>query len=312
MTNYEIDDRDQFAKDILIMLERGSLNDVKIKLSDGEIVANKDILMARSEYFATMFRNSKFLEGETSSVDMSHCSKAVMEKIIKFLLIGFVKYDDLSLKQILELSIMSEMMLLEKFHDQVEDYIKVDCALDIRENVHLFPEYISALKYAHQNNLSDIKNLIAMELLWHLSDIIDDANGLDTFKALPFLLIREIFKSDLNDRRDLPTSKQRHDYFMTWLSVNEATEDQKREIVGSFYFNDFTVEDLMTSIRDSGLYPTSKIDQRVLQLFKKQRELLEEKDKQIKAKNKLIMEKNKLLRISRDWDSEEEEWGISW
>ena len=40
---------------------------------------------SRSDYFATMFSNNKFIEGETSSVDMSHCSKAVMEKIVKFL-----------------------------------------------------------------------------------------------------------------------------------------------------------------------------------------------------------------------------------
>ena len=46
------------------MSERGSLNDVKITLSDGEIVANKDILMARSEYFSTMFSNDKFIEGD--------------------------------------------------------------------------------------------------------------------------------------------------------------------------------------------------------------------------------------------------------
>ena len=79
--NEERPSRDLFVEDILRMLERGSLNDVKIVLSDGEIFANKDILMARSEYFATMFSNKKFKEGETDSVDMSHCSKAIMEKI---------------------------------------------------------------------------------------------------------------------------------------------------------------------------------------------------------------------------------------
>ena len=83
MEKYNIEeDRKQLAEDILKMLERGSLNDVKIKLSDGEIVANKDILIARSDYSATMFSNNRFIEGETGSVDMRHSSKAVMEKII--------------------------------------------------------------------------------------------------------------------------------------------------------------------------------------------------------------------------------------
>ena len=104
--------RDHFVGDILKLLERGSLNDVKIKLSDGEIFANKDILMARSEYFATMFSNKKFKEGETSSVDISFCSKVVMEKIVKFLFSGGFDFDGLSLIELLDLSHISEMMLL--------------------------------------------------------------------------------------------------------------------------------------------------------------------------------------------------------
>ena len=117
---YDFDDRNKLAEDILKMLERGSPNDVKIKLSDGEILANKDILMARSDYFATMFSNNKFIEGETNAVDMTHCSKAVMEMIVKFLFSGTVMFGDLSLNELLELSHMSRMMLLSNFQDEVD------------------------------------------------------------------------------------------------------------------------------------------------------------------------------------------------
>ena len=81
-------DKDILTDDLLKMLEFGSTNDIQIKLSDGEINANKDILMARSDYFATMFRTDKFIEGKSKSVDMRHCSKAVMDKIIKYLFSG--------------------------------------------------------------------------------------------------------------------------------------------------------------------------------------------------------------------------------
>ena len=47
--------REKFVTDILSMLKKESLNDVKIILEDGEIRANKDVLSARSDYFATMF-----------------------------------------------------------------------------------------------------------------------------------------------------------------------------------------------------------------------------------------------------------------
>ena len=85
INRHSFQDRDTLVEDLLKMFEQGSLNNVTIKLRDGQIDANKDILMARSDYFATMFRNDNFIEGKNCSVDMSHCSYAVMEKIVKFL-----------------------------------------------------------------------------------------------------------------------------------------------------------------------------------------------------------------------------------
>ena len=124
MENIKFKDRDMLAEDLLKMLEQGSLHDVRIKLSDGEIVANKDILMARSEYFATMFSNNKFIEGETNSVDMSHCSKAVMERIVKYLFSGEITFDQMALDQLLELYYTTDMMLLAKFKDSLEKYVE--------------------------------------------------------------------------------------------------------------------------------------------------------------------------------------------
>ena len=56
---------DKFKLDILKMMTNGTSNDVKIVLEDGEIQANKDVLFARSDYFATMLGNDMFKEGET-------------------------------------------------------------------------------------------------------------------------------------------------------------------------------------------------------------------------------------------------------
>ena len=83
-------------------------------------VANKDILMARSDYFQMMFSNNMFIEGETSSVDMSHSSKAIMEKIINYLICGQIRFTDISFTQVMELLDMSRMMLLNEFGSEVE------------------------------------------------------------------------------------------------------------------------------------------------------------------------------------------------
>ena len=271
-------DKNQFTEDILKILERGSANDVKITLSDGEISANKDILMARSEYFATMLSNNKFVEGDTSSVDMSHCSMVVMEKIIKFLFSGEVTFDQMSLENLLELTHMADMMLLTKFKVKVEDFVKAKIASnDDEETAELVPELVSGLRLAIQYNLSNSKQTIINELYYALMEIPENVKASDSFKCLSFDLIKDIFLFDqeLYEFAVYPSSSHKLNSFVAWLSANEVTEEQKKEIVGSFDFEDFTVEELLTSVRDSGLYSVKKIDERLLDLFKEQKETIE-------------------------------------
>ena len=133
--------KDTLAEDILKMLEEGSPHDIKIKVSDGEVSANKDILMARSVYFKAMLSNKKFIE----EVDMSHCSKAVMAKIIKFLFSGRVTFDDLSMIQLNKLYVMSNMMLLSEIKVKVNDYIE-NLGLEPSEQVQAKVERIQVLE----------------------------------------------------------------------------------------------------------------------------------------------------------------------
>ena len=67
--------------------------------------------------------------------------------------------------------------------------------------------------------------------------------------------------------------------FTVWLSENEVTKDERKEIADIF---DFTFEELMTSVRDSGLYPASKIDQRVLEIVKEKDLKIKDQDLKIK------------------------------
>ena len=285
MGNIKLKENNKLVEDLLKMLERGSLNDVKIKLSDGEIVANKDILMARSDYFASMFSNNKFIEGETGSVDMSHCSKAVMERIIKYLFSGEATFDQMYLAQLLELVHTTDMMLLSVFKETVatyvEHYITVNNASDDAA-ARFFPELVSGLKLASKYKLTFTKR-ISWELYQGLKVIPNDVTATDAFKTLPFNLIKDIFLADLwQDQRG------KFKAFMVWLTENEASEKQKTEIVESFNFEDFTAEELLTSVRDSGLYSAKRIDERVL-------DLLKNKDMKIKELKNTIDEAKKYI-----------------
>ena len=277
MEEHSFVDRNQFTEDILKMLERGSTNDVEIKLRDGEIVANKDILMARSEYFATMLSNNKFVEGETGSVDMSHCSKLVMEKIIKFLFSGEVTFDQMSLAHHLELILMTDMMLLTEFKDKVEDFVVDEMErtqeTDPMKLGQLIPDLISGLRLADQYNLTEIKEAIIHELHFDLRIIPDHVKASDSFKTLPFNFIKDIFLCVC--MFDTPSALLRLKAFMVWLSQNEVTEEQQKEIVESFNLEEFSAEELLTEVRDSGLFSAKKIDERML-------ELLNEKELKIK------------------------------
>ena len=300
MDDYNFEDRDQLVEDLLKILEQGSVNDVKIKLRDGEISANKDFLMGRSDYFKTMF-NSKFKEGETNTVDMSHSSKIIMEKIIKFLFTGAVIFDDLTLPQLLEMSHLSKMLLLDKFQEEVNDFIQNDKIQDGREDVKILPDLISAMKYADQYNLEDINENIKKEIFCGLKVIPGDVNCSDCFKKLPFKFIKEIFLFDGRrmNRLFLPTTKQKFDCFVMWLSNNEIEEEEEAEIVESFQSEDFTINELLTDVRKSRLYQDITIDERVL-------ELLQEKRNKLQLKERLLNDKGnkhcEVLVSCSDWE----------
>ena len=74
---------------------------------------------------------------------------------------------------------------------------------------------------------------------------------------------------------DTPSALLRLKAFMVWLSQNEVTEEQQKEIVDSFNLEEFSAEELLTEVRDSGLFSAKKIDERML-------ELLNEKELKIK------------------------------
>ena len=182
---------------------------------------------------------------------------------------------------------MSEMMLLDEIKSEVDNfvllvYLRENCVKDVK----FLLEVILGLKFANKCNLSLLKPWIITYLYCGLKEISHDVECSASFKTLSIDLIVDLFKlggSNLYWKQ--PTTIERLKAFMVWLSANEATDEQKNDIVATLDFEDFTVEELMTTIRESGLYPAEKIDERVLDLVKKKDMLLNEKDVKIKEQN---------------------------
>ena len=132
-------------------------------------------------------------------------------------------------------------------------------------------ELVSGLELATQYNLTFIKELIIVELNFGLNNV----TALDAFKTLPFSLMKDIFLScNAMCPPKKALQKKRFTAFLVWLSANEASEEQKTEIVESFEFEDFTGEEFLTSVRDSGLYSAKRIDEMVLELIKNKVDLV--------------------------------------
>ena len=287
-----MDDNKEFVEDILKMIQRGSLNDIKIKLSDGEIVANKDILMARSEYFKTMF-NNKFIESQTNCVDMRHCSKVIMDKIVNYFFSGKMKINDLTLAQLLKMTSMLGMMMLDDLMKRTSDFI-IKCVVpDSGVNCAFLPELLSGLLLADQLGLVGLVGSIMTSLMEEIHKSLKDiphipdvVQNWEVFKTFPFELVEVILHPNwLLLCHGIPikttSTKERFDAFAFWMSGNKVSAEEKKKIVHCFHFEEFTAEELLTSVRDSGLYSVKKIDKRVLDLIRRKDKLLEEKDRKL-------------------------------
>ncbi len=281
-----MDNIQEFVKDISMMIQTGTTNDVKIRLSDGEIVANKDILMARSDFFKTMFNNN-FSESQNSCVDMSHCSKVIMDKIINFFFSGKMKINELTLAELLKLTSMLRMLMLDEQMKNVSDFIIMRVLPERGVNCAFLPELISGIVLANQESLhGPIMNALVEEIIASLKDIPhipEVIKNSEVFKTLPFEMVELILGTNVPTNKT--TTKNKFNAFVYWMSENEVSDENKMEIVKCFHFEDFTGEELLTTVRKSGLYPDSKIDERL-------RVVLQEKDKVIEAQKKSIREKN--------------------
>ena len=302
-----LDGRDKFVEDILQLLKKGSSIDVRITLEDGEILANKDVLSTRCEYFATMFSNNevKFIEGVTNSVDMSHCSKVIMEKIINYLFSGKMKLNDFKLEQLLKLMNMASLMLLDELFVNVEDYI-MGWLPDSGVNYGWIPDLVSGLMLAEKFKLDAVKDDLLFELFLSLKDvphIPDVVETYDNFKDLPLSLVKEILLLDKVGAGGVsPTTKERFDAFVYWLSENESecNIQDKRDVIQSFNFDDFTGKELVTDVRRSGFYSVVKIDKRVMELLNSRETIIRENESiksELKEKDKVIAEQKTKI----DW-----------
>ena len=319
-TNYNmsLNHKEEFISNMIRMLSGGTSNDVKIVLEDGEIFANKDVLSSQSDYFATMFNNHnvKFIEGETNIVNLNYCSKKIMEKIIKFLFTGEMSLLEMSVSDLVNMVNISRMMLLFTLKDDVEKHL-LKIIPGSGADWDVFPELVKSLMIVEELDLNIIKTTLVRELYTCIVEGIIDSliDSVESIKQIPFKLLKEIMlfgETNESENVDVDEDPQmtfnRFDIFVLWLSDNECTDEDKKEMTDSFKFEDFDVYQLITVVMKSNLYSTQKINRRVLDLFGNLNKTIVEQERCLSLKSneinnystKLIIQEKKIDEMTKE------------
>ena len=194
MTLYS--DKERFRADIHRMLKEGSSNDIVIKLSDGIVSANKDVLAIRCDYFKNMLRNN-FKESESNLIDLSYISRTVFEPVLEYIFSGNGNYQDLPLLTLLEITKVCDMMLLTKLGEQVSEFLVFEKIPGSGSVVAYLQILIQGLKKVSEvPTLSMIEDALAAEVYFNLWSILqlpsDASHGSNEFQSLPFRLGKDL------------------------------------------------------------------------------------------------------------------------
>ena len=77
------------------------------------------------------------------------------------------------------------------------------------------------------------------------------------------------------------------------LTENDYSDQEKKEIVDSFRFEDFICQELLTDVRNSDLYSIDKIDKKVL-------ELMNSRDQIISHQRRDLVKRDLIIRRMKD------------
>ena len=280
--------RDNFNEDMLAMLSQGSSNDVRIILSDGEITANRDVLAARCEYFAAQFRWKEETKDDSDSIEITDCCKEVMERIIKYLFTGSIKFKDLGLLKMLELVNQVRKLLLKRdLKGLIEKGIREEWHSFLKQTLnkqltrHSCTDIIRGYQYVHKFVIDGVGKILRSFVLL-APFIVQDEEAIFAFSTLPFQLVVELFSEvyfpPIEREGEYNSSKFR--CFVAWYKRNkDIAQEDKDKILGLIDLDLFSATELYQLVKPSGLFPDVEVEKRILRC-------LGERDEMVLAKKK--------------------------
>lgn len=255
-------DYEEVIRDYASMLDNGTENDVKIVLQDGEIMANKDVLMIRSSYFSSMLSSNKnYVESNSGVIKFEYAKKAIMYRIIFYLFTGRKDLQNLKIEQLVEMLTLTKMMLIEKLSSGIEGYLK----LLLAKKEILVDNVLLGFKICHEYNLD---NLIK-PFIHAINSKVFETSSIEIFKDLSVEMIKTLFLTNGEDTETPIITQLRLIKFAVWYSRNFKLiqDEDKMKILKTFDITKFTETELVV-VRKCKLFTNAEVDERFLALVK--------------------------------------------
>ena len=273
-----ISHRDEIINNFLLLRMNNSFNDVKIVLSDGCVFANSFVLSSASDYFATMLSSDTFEEGQTHEVIMEdYVSKEAMERVVHYIYCGDMDMKQIGFERLLEILNISKMLLLKTdslFNSLEAHIVFIISKTTILEK--LFRGFILVERYCLDSLRKHIVKQIYTSIPSYAWNIIRYASSSATLQQFKFEMIKEIllYEYDPADptvrKGRAPSSKKRLRFFQVWYDGNkDCRAEEKKMILDSINLDEFTGEQLLTVVKESGLFSDKEIDKKCIEKFRK-------------------------------------------
>ena len=250
-----VDHSSDVIADLLKVLRQGSQNDVTIICLDGEILANKDILCLRSEYFRVMF-SCNMKETMNRVVNMKHTTKRAMKIVIEYIFTGRLRTrwdesDEEIIQTFLEILNTSRIMMLDNLYTQLEAIITAMLPEKINNLEDLVQGWILVEKY----QLDAVREIFLRHVVIHLKQIIE--RRIEIFLDLPCRLIKEIILFEKIKTEE----EQKWKAFEFWLSHNPQLKNEiMNEIIWTPNMKEEEVQSELSDSSDKGLWPSQRDD----------------------------------------------------
>ena len=267
-----IDHRSEILNNFFLLLKKDSF-DVKIILSDGNVVADSAILCSASDYFANMLSNDKFVEGKTHEVPMQeYGTKEAMEQVVHYISSGVMDMRKIGLETMIEMMNISRMMLMrtDSLFASLEAHIISRFTLSSsfsRRQVAgvLFRGFMLVEKYRLDSLRKHFVNAITAAI-WFSDGKFKDEDVV-IIQQLKVKMITEIM---LYEYDPVDPTVARLQFFKIWYVENKDCKDEEIKIIrDSINLDDFTGEELLTVVKESGLFPEKDIDKKCIERFKR-------------------------------------------